>query len=352
MLHGAPRKIKRLMAGELFAMGKLTVRAQWTKLMEICVKRSRQIAMRIQITIEGETIMFTRSVSCAILTLALLIGSASSQEGNSRKTHDGGCIMISAASKAPKNLYINTGVLPTEEYKPFTKKITVYGYTLIGRDNISDDFMRRVAQTITETLPRNESINHAQQKTFMRKMYEHRALIPLINANALYSDMSPEEELAWDETKSKNSVCDSIHENEGDRQVMEVVEHILHYANDVGLHYAYPEKWAVKEGSMLHRFMLEAVEKGYYDDTSYNRIEDPERRLRVKLQEFGYMIITTAWDLQEPYGGGGDEWTRGGTIVTSADLKEKMPKLYAMYEDTVMKIMTPPSLSTLEGFNE
>ena len=62
--------------------------------------------------------------------------------------------MLAPTTSAPDDLYMNTGVVPTDEYPPFTKKIMVYGYTLVARDDITDDFMRRVAQTITETLPR------------------------------------------------------------------------------------------------------------------------------------------------------------------------------------------------------
>ena len=295
--------------------------------------------------------MSTRYVFCAIISLTLFLSFCSSETTESvatnvEKTHYGGCIMLSRVTSAPDALYMNTGITPTDEYPPFTKKITVYGFTLVGNDDITDDFMNNVAKTITEMFPRGGSIDGALQEEFIRNMYEYKALIPLYNGRNRFT--SPEDQAAWNVTRNQNSVCDVIMENEVGRQVMEVVEHILHYANDVGLHYTFPEKWAVASGSKLHEFMLEAVEKGYYDDTSYDRIEDEERRLRVKLQEFGYLIITTAWDLQVPYAGGGDEWTQGGTIENGDDLNEKMPLLYEMYEQTVSKIMVPPSRSMLD----
>ncbi len=295
--------------------------------------------------------MSTRQVFFTIISLTFFLGSCSSETAESvatdvGKTHHGGCVMLSRATTAPNDLYLNTGVVPTDEYPPFTKKITVYGYTLVARDDITDDFMLRVAKTITEMFPLGSTIDSALQEEFIRNMYEYRALIPLYNGRNRFT--SPEDQAAWNVTRSQNSVCDVIMDNEVGRQVMEVVEHILHYANDVGLHYTFPEEWAVASGSKLHQMMLEAVEKGYYDDTSYDRIEDEERRLRVKLQEFGYLIITTAWDLQVPYAGGGDEWTEGGTITNGDELKEKMPLLYEMYEQTVSKIMVSPSRSLLD----
>ncbi len=295
--------------------------------------------------------MSTRHVFCATLFLTLFLSYCSSETAESvatdvEKTHYGGCVMLSRATTAPNDLYLNTGIVPTDEYPPFTKKITVYGYTLVGRDDITDDFMNNVAKTIIEMFPRGGSIDSTLQEEFIRNMYEYKALIPLYNGRDRIT--SPEDLAAWNVTRSQNSVCDVIMENEVGRQVMEVVEHILHYANDIGLHYTFPEEWAVASGSKLHQSMLEAVEKGYYDDTSYNSIEDEERRLRVKLQEFGYLIITTAWDLQVPYGGGGNEWIEGGMITNGDELNESMPQLYEMYEQTVSKIMVSPSRSLLD----
>jgi len=297
---------------------------------------------------EGDSIVSTKQVHCLVLALALILGSCSSLQVASERTEVGGCILISSSGEVPSNLYQESDVVPTDEYKPFTKKLSVYGITLIGRENITDEFMRNVARTVKEMFPRKGGIDSKLQQEVLRNMYKYRTTIPLVHAETLFNDMSPEDRAAWNVTRSLNSICDSIHEAEIGRQVMEVVEHILHHVTDVGLHYTFPDEWAVTSGSKLHRLMLEAVEKGYYDDTSYDRIDVAETRLRVKLQEFAYIIITTAWDLQEPYGGGGNEWTRGGTIASSDDLKTQFPDAYQLYEDTVTKVMAAPSTSLLD----
>jgi len=213
--------------------------------------------------------------------------------------------MLSRTTSAPDDLYMNTGVVPTDEYPPFTKKITVYGYTLVARDNITDDFMRRVAQTITETLPKNGSLDRALQEEFIRSMYEYRALIPLYKGRE-DRIREPDELAAWNVTRNQNSVCDVIMELEpGPEQVHEVIEHILHYANDIGIHYTFPDEWAVTKNSKLYQFLLESEAKGYYDYQyiveKYSGIENEERRTRVILQEFGYKFISTAWNLNRPH---------------------------------------------------
>ena len=298
---------------------------------------------------EGSSTMFTRSVSCTALMLTLLTGLASSQEADSEKIHHGGCILISPASEAPSDLYTNTGVVPTDEYKPFTKKLSIYGITLIGRDDVSDVFIEKIAKTIEEMFPQGEGIDSESQKDVLRSMYRYRVAIPLFKGEPGFD--SDEDWAAYANMKLANSVCDVIAEDDSGRQVMEVVEHILHHVTDIGLHYAFPNEWGISKSSKLYEFMSEAVDKGYYDVSSYGEDENEVSR-RVRLQEFAYIVITTAWDLQEPYGGGGNEWTQGGTIANSADLKAKMPKLYEMVEQTVAKIMATPSISTLEEFNK
>ncbi len=75
-------------------------------------------------------------------------------------------------------------------------------------------------------------------------MYERNAVIPFFLGENF--DMSPEDEAAFDVTKNRNSVCDIIMKDVPG-QVMEVVEHILHYVNDTGLHFSYPERRGVSQ---------------------------------------------------------------------------------------------------------
>ena len=58
---------------------------------------------------------------------------------------------------APSDLYTNTGIISTTEYGPFTKILTVRGITLMGRAEINDSFMNKVAATIEEMLPQSGS---------------------------------------------------------------------------------------------------------------------------------------------------------------------------------------------------
>ena len=197
-----------------------------------------------------------------------------------------------------------------------------------------------VAKTIKESFPRDESLDLAKQEEILRNLYRYRSVIPV----PVGDDMSFMEAEGAERTRAENSICDIIMQDVPRGQVMEVVEHILHYVTDMGLHYTYPAEWGISADSEVAKAMQKAVDGGFYDVTQYGDIDDPEARHRVEIQEFAYWVITTAWDLQEPYGPpGGDEWG----LRTRAELQEKLPEFFAVYEATVGRTMVAPSAETL-----
>ena len=304
--------------------------------------------------------MYVRYVLCAILCLILVLGSCTSEKAEpekseagkmtserteSVKTHLGDCIRLSPAGEVPENLYQIGDVVPTDEYKPFTKKLSVYGIVLIGRDDISDDFMRKVAKTIIEMFPQEgEGIDAELQKEVLINMYRYKPVIPFFLGHE--HEFTPEDEAAFDLTRSQNSICDIIMEGVSG-QVNEVVEHILHHVTDVGLHYTFPDAWGISETSKVYQAMLEAIDKEYYIIEQYGE-RDSEVRNRVLIQEFAYWVIGSGWNFLGPYAPDA-EWK---IIRTASDLKEMLPLTYELFESTIPKIMVVPSKDTLEEFKE
>ena len=300
--------------------------------------------------------MRTRYVFCAILCLTLLSGSCSSGKNEPEKTepapeitetantHVGGCILASPAAEIPADLYQESDIVPTGKYKPFTKKLSVYGITLIGRDDISDGFMQKVAKTIKEMFPQNETIDTDLQKEVLRNLYRYRTVIPLFRDEDF--EFSPEDQEAWDLTTNKNSICDIIMEGVPG-QVNEVIEHILHFVTDIGLHYTFTDEWGISKTSKIYHAMQEAIDKRHYIIEQYEEA-DEEEIIRVLIQEYAYWVIFTAWDLYEPYGPAA-EW-KG--IKNPYDLMEKLPLSYELFEQTIPRVMAPPSRSTLEEFTK
>ena len=294
--------------------------------------------------------MSSRRTFWAVLCIIVLLGSCTSEKTEPEKAETakallGGCILVSPSGEVPSDLYQEGEIVPTAEYAPFTKKLMVYGITLIGRDDISGEFMRKVARTIKEIFPQEGAIDRELQKEILRNMYKYRTVIPLFKGKD--HGFAPSDQAAWDRTTRRNSICDIIMEGVPG-QVNEVVEHILHHVTDVGLHYTFPAEWGISKKSKLYQATQEAIDKKYYDVRQYDDEGDEDVRNRVVLQEYAYWIIYTAWDLRETYGPREAEWT----IMNNSELKAKLPRSYELFEATIPRVMVAPSRPMLQEFTE
>lgn len=291
------------------------------------------------------------ALALLILTLAGCGGREAADSGaghveeaaDTASTHLGGCILLEPKGDVPDDVYQHGDVVATEAMPPFAKELQVYGLKLAARDDISDDYMRLVARTIAESFPRDAGLDADLQREVLANHYRYNALIP-VPLGYDYSFMDEADE-QWAAIERDNSVCDVIMQDVPEGQVMEVVEHILHYVTDIGLHYTFPDVWGIAEDSELARAMAKAVDGGYYQADQYLDIEDEEIRFRVQMQEFAYWFITTAWNLQAPYG---PVWEEEWTIRDQEELLEKLPEMYAAYEETAARVMVAPSLATLQ----
>ena len=279
-----------------------------------------------------------------ILLLFLQFVGCNSDRTSLDNTHLGGCILIDPVADLPSDIYQMTSITETNEYEPFNKKLTVCGIILIGRDDISDDFMQKVAETIKDIFsPNGENINKDLQEDLIINMYKYRTVIPLFKGENF--DFTSSDEELWDRTTRENSICDIIMEGVPG-QVTEVVEHILHFVTDIGMHYTFPDEWGISKSSKLYELMQQAIDNQYYDVAQYSDIDNDADRLRVLLQEYAYWIIYTSWDLREPYGPQEAEWF----IMNSSELNDKLPQSYQLFQKIVPKVMVRPSKEMLESF--
>ena len=255
------------------------------------------------------------------------------------------CMLTSAIGDVPNNIYTVGNIEPTDMYPPFTKKLGVCGITLIARDEISNDFMQNVANTISEMFSITSETDIDIQRQVIESLYQYKTVIPLFYGEDW--NVSHFEESSWDETSSANSLCDIIMEDIPN-QVMEVVEHILHHVTDVGLHYVMNDDWGLLSGSELYRVTNDAIISGDYDIAQYSDIVEEDIRNRVILQEYAYWIIYTAWDLRKKYGPTESEWS----IMSRNELATKQSGSYDLFTRTIPKVMTCPSDSILNLFEQ
>ena len=255
------------------------------------------------------------------------------------------CMLTSPIGDVPNNIYTVGNIEPTDMYPPFTKKLEVYGVTLIARDEISNDFMQNVGNTISEMFTITSDTDLDIQRQVIESLYQYKTVIPLFYGEDW--NISHSEENSWDETSSANSLCDIIMEDIPN-QVMEVVEHILHHVTDVGLHYTMNDDWGLLSSSELYRVTNDAITSGDYDIAQYSDIGEEDVRNRVILQEYAYWIIYTAWDLRQKYGPTESEWS----IMSKNELATKQSGSYDLFTRTIPKVLTCPSDSILNLFEE
>ena len=94
--------------------------------------------------------IFKIGKSLFYLIAFLFIGSCSQDQINFGEKVTLDCVRQNASGTIPGNLYVIGSIIQTDEYLPFTKKLTVCGITLIARDGVSDVFMMKVGQTVGE----------------------------------------------------------------------------------------------------------------------------------------------------------------------------------------------------------
>ena len=278
------------------------------------------------------------------MVFAMLIIGSCSQEPNilgGKVTLD--CINQSDSNNIPSNLYMMESITQTDEYLPFTKKLTVCGITLVARSDVSDVFMMKVGQTIGEMFSIFEETDTLKQQQLLKNLYTYRTVLPLFYGE----DWSflPNEESDWHKLNNRYSICDIIMEGVPN-PVMEVVEHVLHHITDIGLHFTDIDNWGLTNTSRLFNLTKEAINLGYYDVNQYEEINETGIRNRVILQEYAYWIIYTSWDLRNRHGPDNSEWS----IFTSSELENKLMGSYQFFQETIPTILSCPSKETLALF--
>lgn len=258
----------------------------------------------------------------------------------------GGCVQRTATGVVPDDIRKVRAVNSGKTYAPLMKSLNAHGIILAAEAEVPDVFLERVGKTIAEIFDPKSCADPMAQEQVIEHLYRYQALLPVPRNERSFEHLHRTSEKAVDQLIRTYSICDIIMSDVPNGQVMEVIEHILHTVTDVGLHYQYPSEWGLSRESDLYAAMLLAVDKGYYEISSYKDMEHgagAEIYERVLMQEFAYWFITTAWDLQRPYGPNEREWT----IRTPADLKAKMPQFFAVFERTASRVMRAPSLETL-----
>jgi len=253
----------------------------------------------------------------------------------------GGCVLTQPTGIVPNDLYAVSPFDSTDRYGDFTKTMHVAGVQLIAQAEVPDSFLEAVGAVLLDILDPQEVSHPSTQALLVEHLYRYRATIPVFHGEPDFE----REEPSFGQAEEENSICDIIMEGV-DGQVMEVVEHLLHILTDVGLHYTYPDEWGIGTTSTLATSMQSAIDDNVFRVHDYNDIPEGAEKQRILMQEFGYWVLTSAWDIQTPYGpSGNQEWTAS----TLSSLQSQVPTSYALHEQTTATVLRAPTAASLEG---
>jgi len=261
----------------------------------------------------------------------------------------GECVVERRDGAIPEDLRRRTGVIRDQTFAPFSKHLVAGGITFVATDEVDDAFMIAVGELQDAMMnPDAEGIDVGLQDAVLRSLFRAKTTIPMWRGEEPDFPEASDWE-AFDRLRERRSICDAIFQLEADDldgQPMEVLEHLLHHLNMVGLHDVFPEDWGISRESTLHAAMRTALDRSWYVVDYLDEFDDEEEADRVLLQEYAYWVISSEWDLQRTFGPGHDEWS----LVDPETLREAQPELHEAYLRTIPKVLSPPRAERLEAF--
>ena len=302
-------------------------------------------------------------------------------------------IMIPSAFAADP--YVSGSIVTSDEYPPWDRYIDVNGLRILGAPGIggsagvSDEFMEKVARTVQLLLdPNAPDIDLAAQIAAMNGMannysreggYPHgvdpdwygitlqltwdvKASKPGINiaktseahraTDFVIQTPQPDDNGQLVERNEHGELV--VYDADGsevNKQINEVLEHLLHTFNHFAFPVAYPVDLNIKtpEGPMWEA-MQEAIANDVYGISSYADVDDGSNRYySLLMQEYSWWLIFAEWDYINKYYPDeslSPEWADNSR--TPAGVAANNPLGHALYQNYLSKIVAKPSSSILD----
>jgi len=292
-------------------------------------------------------------LSSIVLLLALAIignnyATAAALDLDSIPPPLGTCVTSSSDGPVPDDLWATTGIMKdSTKYPPFQKYIETRGIVLaaISEEAVSDVFLQQVATTLNEMIPDDDAYDREQQEAMIEAMAKKRTLIPVVPVEG-FGALSEEEFQQMDQIQADYSSCDMIFELglENPRQPMEVVEHLLHHLNLIGLHYLLPEQWGMTPTSQLSDELQVSGQQQYFDVAGYEASfpeASEEEMMDILLKQYSFWLLATWMDVVAEYGPNDveNEWQ----LYTPALLEADQPSAWALCDDYLKTLLAVPT---------
>ena len=236
----------------------------------------------------------------------------------------------------------------------FTQHVDSNNLRIFGKEDVSLDFLNRVAQSYDAMLKENTNIDQSMRLNYLttskdEHVYQRVGLESSHEKNEKYANENNAP------NPYKHNCTDYIWEKEsgGSGQIGEVIEHLLHTVTAVILKLAYPDDWDyMNSSSKLRVAMQEAIDKGVYDVSSYDEMKgDREGYNHITTQEYAYWLVLAEWDYfvitenKDNNMSGNGEFTLG----KPNEIKEQLPLGHQLYTDYIEKILSVPDKNFIES---
>ena len=222
---------------------------------------------------------------------------------------------------------------------------------IFGRQGVSKTFLGNVGSTYNEMFKESSNIDQSMRSKYLqiskdKYVYQRVGVDGMVNDPNFKTGIPPK---PYDD-----NATDYIWEqgSGGADQIGEVIEHLLHTITNVVFYLSYSD-WNYKDSSsLLYLAMMEAVNKGIYDISSYADLKNDEAYQKIITQEYAYWLILAEWDYYEITGKkengitGNEEFKIG----TPSEIKTQLPlghKLYIDYADKILSIPNKDKITSL-----
>ena len=242
-------------------------------------------------------------------------------------------------------------IIEDNSYLDFQRYLDVADIRIFILPEVSDDFAYKVADLYNLMLEEGENINYELRDKYLVNTKNNLVFqkVGYEGPERYNLDSDPPGVDCCPGKGYEDNHTDFIWEYlnvRPEEQIGEVIEHLLHTITGVAFALEFEEWNWENPNSKINLAMMEAVDNGIFDISSYEDIKkygSVEDFNKVTAIEFAFWGIIVSWDYGDIYELPHDEFT----ISTPKELKQELPIFYSLYEDTFNKIFSTPEKDTV-----
>lgn len=272
--------------------------------------------------------------------------------------------------KTGEQVYNKDPLITSSRFRPFDRFLDVYGIKLVGTPAIggakanTNEFIKKVAKTVTWLLDstyggstdttkqmaviENMKKNKTAQKIGWQGTSSYNPSIVADNAGTFYEGLTKFNynyqtvDYIWEQPNDSTN---------GDQQVLEVLEHLIHTITVYGL----SENSALNQTNQtsdLYNAMVEAINANMFDISSYSGTfpgTDAEFRALL-MREYLYLLVLGNWNYITEFVASGSlapEWH--DNMRTPEGILANNPLGSALYTNHILPVLTKPSKTVLRS---